>query len=217
MSAEGGYGRMYRQAGFQPDSAGFLEKIGAGIYLDCARFPRMFAPDYPFSVRRGAIAGESRSRAAAAHDSTRHGLGTGGRERLAAHAVATIRREAETLDGRFDTEFVPAVATWVKAENARDLPALDDEALLALWREREDKVMGEFGAAAFFPSMIEALALADLRTFLRNQIWDEDIEPLVLELSISPEPDQTCGPTRNSRTETSIMADPLRASRTGRI
>ena len=111
--------------------------------------------------------------------------------RNASEVTSTLRREAETLDRRFDETFVPEIDSWLRQEAARDLRSLDAEGLIALWMERERKVMDEFGADAFLPSMIEALAVAELRGFIAGQFWDEDPDELVHSLSVSPHPDQT--------------------------
>jgi pyruvate,water dikinase len=53
MSGLGGFGAMYRQAGFQPapiiDREGFLELVAGRIYMDAARAPEMFCENFPFA------------------------------------------------------------------------------------------------------------------------------------------------------------------------
>ena len=52
MSGEGGFGAMYRQAGFEPSPAvcrdGFLTLIAGKIYMDAPRAPEMFFENFPF-------------------------------------------------------------------------------------------------------------------------------------------------------------------------
>ena len=52
MSGSGGFGAMYRQAGFEPspavDREGFLDLIAGRVYMDAARAPEMFFENYPF-------------------------------------------------------------------------------------------------------------------------------------------------------------------------
>src|SRR6185295_494877 len=53
MSGSGGFGSMYRRAGFQPSPAiereGFLERIAGRVYMDVTRSPEMFCQDFPFA------------------------------------------------------------------------------------------------------------------------------------------------------------------------
>lgn len=195
MSGSGGFGRMYRSVGFEPDAsvaeAGFLELIGAGIYMDCARSPRMFGANYPFAYDTALL----RANPDAGQQAPTVPIGTlaarSAAARIGAVVTAKLRDEAKTLDRRFDEEFVPALIAWCRTEEQRDLAALDDEALIALWIGREEKVMGEFGAAAFLPSMIEAMAASDLHAFLEENFWDDEAEELARTLGVSATPDRT--------------------------
>ncbi|QDU90282.1 Phosphoenolpyruvate synthase [Pirellulimonas nuda] len=195
MSGEGGFGRMYRRVGFAPSDVvekdGFLERIGGGIYMDCARMPEMFFADYPFAYDP-ALLRENPDAAQQPPTLPRSGARAQARAgRLGGEVAAALLQEAETLDRCFDEVFVPAVDAWLRQEAPRDLRGLDAEGLIALWEEREAKVMQEFGADAFLPSMIEALAVARLHGFIEDNFWDEDPDELVHTLSVSPLPDQT--------------------------
>ncbi len=57
MSGAGGYGNLYRQAGFEPApsvlTAGFLERIAGRIYMDAARAPGNVFPQLSLHLRRG--------------------------------------------------------------------------------------------------------------------------------------------------------------------
>ncbi|EMI42619.1 PEP/pyruvate-binding domain-containing protein [Rhodopirellula sp. SWK7] len=195
MSGDGGFGEMYRRVGFEPSDVvakeGCLERIGNGIYMDCSRMPEMFFADYPFEYDPDLL----RENPDAAQEPPTVPRGGARAQALAGRKASevtnTLRREAESLDRRFDETFVLAIDKWLCEEAARDLSSLDEESLVTLWSEREEKVMGEFGADAFLPSMIEALAVAELRAFLSAQFWDEDPDELVHVLSVSPQPDQT--------------------------
>ncbi|MCM2373736.1 PEP/pyruvate-binding domain-containing protein [Aporhodopirellula aestuarii] len=195
MSGDGGFGEMYRRVGFEPSDVvakdGCLERIGNGIYMDCSRMPEMFFADYPFEYDPKRLR-ENPDAAQEPPTVPRGGVRTQGMAaRKASEVTNTLRREAETLDHRFDGVFVPAIDGWLQREAARDLSCLDNENLVELWTKREKKVMDEFGADAFLPSMIEALAVAELRGFLAGHFWDEDPDELVHVLSVSPQPDQT--------------------------
>src|SRR5207248_10571266 len=53
MSGSGGFGAMYRMAGFEPspevDREGFLELIAGRVYMDASRAPEMFFEGFPFA------------------------------------------------------------------------------------------------------------------------------------------------------------------------
>ncbi len=53
MSGSGGFGAMYRQAGFEPapvvEREGFLDCIAGRIYMDVTRAPEMLFQDFPFA------------------------------------------------------------------------------------------------------------------------------------------------------------------------
>ncbi len=195
MSGEGGFGQMYRRVGFAPSKvvaqAGFLELIGSGIYMDCARMPEMFFAEYPFAYDVDLL--RDSPDAAQAPPTIPRGTTRqrGAAARRASEVTRALHREAETLDRSFDETLVPAIDAWLQQETACDLSNLDNEQLIARWSERECRVMNDFGAEVFLPSMIEALALADLHNFITDQLWDEDPDELVHLLSVSPQPDRT--------------------------
>ena len=105
--------------------------------------------------------------------------------------TANIRHLAKDLDQQFDREFLPSVKTWCEQQVSVDLAELDDKALIDLWQTQQQQVLDEFGVNAFLPSMVEALATSDLRSFLAEHIWDEEPDQLVQTLAYSPSADVT--------------------------
>lgn len=195
MSGRGGFGRLYRAAGFAPseiaDEQGFLTLIGGQIYMDCSRMLEMFAAGFPFAYDPELL----RSRPDAAQQPPTVAQGTfrqrAAAAKLCAAVTARLHSLAEDLDHRFDCEFVPDLHQWCRHEQDRDLSQLADDELIALWNERQIKVMDEFGSMAFLPSLIEAQAAAELRTFLDEHIWDEDPDVLLSTLMHSSIRDKT--------------------------
>lgn len=108
-----------------------------------------------------------------------------------AGTTAKLRGLAENFDRRFEKEILPAFADWVHAEKGRDLSALTTAEWLALWTERERRVMDEFAPASLLPSLITAMAVDDLKRFCAENFWDEDPEALASGLAASPQPDST--------------------------
>ena len=195
MSGAGGFGRMHQRVGFAPSEAmkenGFLTLIAGQIYMDCSRLPEMFCAGYPY---RYDLAQLRYSPDAAQQPPT---LPQGTYRELAAAArlgtsvTGELRRLAETLDVEFDEQLVPRVNAWCQAQAELDLTALSDDELIALWQSQREMVLNDFGATVFLPSMVEALAAADLKGFLAEHVWDEDPEVLTQQLSASPRPDVT--------------------------
>lgn len=195
MSGAGGFGRMHRELGFAPSHAvketGFLSLIAGEIYMDCARLPELFQKDYPYTYDLEAL---KRNPDAAQQPPT---LPTGSHRKLAAAArlgtavTNKIRDLAQNLDRAFDEEFAARVQAWCDEQAELDLRALSEGALIDLWQVRQATVLDDFGATVFLPSMVEALAVADLQAFLSEHCWQDDPKALCQQLSISPQGDVT--------------------------
>lgn len=195
MAGDGGLGEMYRQAGFEPSPKvrgdGFLELIAGRVYMDLSLAGEMFFADYPFrydlaEIRANPDMGQAppsvpcgtlRQRLAAA--------------RKMAAATARMRKLAEDLDRRLEGEVFPAAAQWCSRERARDLSQVSAAGLVDLWREREKKVLYELGPQTLLPTMVAAMALADLEAFLEENFWDEDAAALANELAAGSAADLT--------------------------
>jgi pyruvate,water dikinase len=195
MSGSGGFGRMHERLGFKPSDAvkenGFLTLIAGQIYMDCARLPEMFSAGYPYAYDPEQL----RQHPDAAQQPPTVPQGTyrqlAQAARLASEVACELRRQAEMLDSIFDEQFVPRVIAWCEAQAGQNLTTLSDDDLIARWRAQQEMVFSDFGATVFLPSMVEALAAADLRDFLAEHLWNEDPEILMSQLSVSPVPDIT--------------------------
>lgn len=195
MSPEGGYGRMYRMAGFAPSlrlgREGFLRRIGGRIYMDASAAPQMFCEGYPFRyelerLRDNPDASQSPPTLAAGPLSARVRA-----MRLVKRADRTLRRLAGDLDARLEREVIPQFLAWVGEQKRVDLAGLSGEQWIALWQERRRKVLDEFAPLALLPSLVAAMAIGDLKSLLAELFWDDDPEELTRLLSVSPTPDQT--------------------------
>jgi pyruvate,water dikinase len=195
MSGGGGFGAMYRLAGFEPSPAvcgeGFLRQIAGRIYMDTAAAAGMFFDRFPFRYDLAAL--RTNPDAAQAPPT----IPTGGlRRRFAAQRrLAVIRgrltRRAETLDQRLRHEAFPAFAKYVESEAARPLGTLSGVALADIWERRRREVLDVFAPQAFLPSLVEGMVLGDLRDLLAELFWDEDSDELARFLSSSPVPNLT--------------------------
>ena len=195
MSGRGGFGAMYRQAGYQPapvvDREGFLELIAGRIYMDAARAPEMFCENYPFAYDLEKLkedpdasqkpptlpCGTYEARARAAAQMARVG--------------ARLKKLASSLAGEFRERTTPAVLEYVERSRQVDLGSFSAAELIALWEEREAQVLNVFGAATMMPGMICGLAWAELETFLQENFWEEDAGVLLRIISSGEEPDRT--------------------------
>ena len=112
------------------------------------------------------------------------------RRRLAA-VNAKLHALAEVFDRQIRCELFPAISNYVAEAKQIDLAALSAEQLVECWRKREKQVLDVFGPQLFMPSLIGAMAIADLRTFLAENFWDEDANALAHLISSGGEADRT--------------------------
>lgn len=195
MSGSGGFGAMYRMAGYAPSARvcaeGFLERIGGQIYMDVSRAGEMFCDKFPFAydldeLRWSPDASQSPPTVA-----------TGAlHERLAARArIARAHARLNELAGTLEEELVknviPEFVDWCAQEKRRELAELGREELIEVWRARQRRVMDEFAPKSLLPSLIGALALAELERFLAEHLWDDEAGALAAEMSSGGEGDLT--------------------------
>jgi len=195
MSGRGGFGEMYRQAGFEPSERvcrdGFLTLVAGRLYMDTSLAAEMLFEDYPFAYDVAQLRANPDARQAPP-TLPRGGLLARWRgARRIARAAERIRALAADFDADFVGRRVPEFAAWCAEEGARDLAALTNDELVAAWRERERRVMDDFGPASLLPTLIAEMAVADLRACLDELFWDEDPDALVDLLASAHEPDAT--------------------------
>jgi pyruvate,water dikinase len=185
MSGAGGFGEMYRQAGFQPSERireeGFLELIGGRIYMDVSRATEMFAPEFPYAydletLKRSPDA--SQSPPTLPRGTLRNRLKAG---RMLAAVTARLRVKAAGLDRELRESTFPAIERYVGDARSINLGAVND--LTELWMKQEEQVFDRFAPRLLLPSLISGMALADLRNFLVEVCWREDPDALAQFLS----------------------------------
>jgi len=195
MAGSGGFGAMYRRAGFQPSPAierdGFLELIAGRVYMDVTRSPEMFCRDFPFAydlqpLLRDPDASQKPPSVPRGSFSTR--LRASG---LLAKASATIKTLSKSADTDFREKTVPGIEAWVAQARGQNVRALPAEALIALWLEHEKQVLDVFGPETLLPSLICGMAWADLETFLHEHFWDEHADALLQLIAAGGKPDLT--------------------------
>ncbi len=195
MSGAGGYGALFRQVGFLPgpvaDAEGFLDLIGGRIYMDLTRGPEMFLAGFPYAYDVALL----RANPDAAQKPPSLPRATEVSALAAGRALAPVSALIAAAEGNFAVRLtgitIPDFKKWVDAERARDLSVLDASALLALFAERERRVLDEFGPASLLPSVIGVQALDRLAGILRTWVWDQDPEALAAAIGAPHEPDLT--------------------------
>jgi len=201
MSGAGGFGQMYRQAGFEPSEkvcrAGPVRLIGGKVYMDTAIAPELFFEDYPFAYDMDLLRWDTE----AAQAPPTRPTGTLRRRMAAGRRIAAVNRRlheiAGDLDRRLNEEVIPEFVAWCRREKQRSLSEASAEELAELWRRRERRVMDEFAPLSLLPSLISGMALAELRALLAETFWhddgadDSDPDELAAMLAARPEPDRT--------------------------
>jgi rifampicin phosphotransferase len=182
MSGDGGFGAMYRMAGFEPAALvcreGFLDRIAGRVYMDASRAPEMFFENFPYAydveeLKRNPNAAQNPPTIAQGTWRARRRVG----KRLAA-ANAKLRRLAGEFDRQLREVHFPGMAAYVESSRRLNLTTLSAERLVDVWRQHEKRVMDEFAPLSLMPSMICGMALEELRTFLEEHFWNEDAEAL---------------------------------------
>ena len=195
MSGSGGFGAMYRRAGFQPSSAidreGFLELIAGRVYMDVTRSPEMFCEDFPFAYDLQKLLSDpeaSQKPPSVPRGSFSTRFKASG---LLAKATVTIKNLSESADTDFRGKTIPQIVAWVTRSRAQNLNSLSAEELIVLWREREEQVLDVFGPETLLPSLICGMVWADLETFLHENFWDESADSLLRLIAAGGKPDHT--------------------------
>jgi len=195
MSGAGGFGTMYREAGFQPapviDREGFLELVAGRVYMDAARAPEMFCENFPFEYDLDKL---TRDPDAAQKPPTAPKGSYLARAKAAAQlskSGAKLRELADRVAGEFREKTAPTVKEYVARSRQTNLRTLSAEELIALWEERENQVLNVFGPQSLMPGLICGMAWAELEAFLQENFWDDDAEALMRLISAGGEADRT--------------------------
>lgn len=187
MSGAGGYGEMYREAGFAPSERagreGFLERIAGRVYMDVARAPEMFSAHFPYAydvelLKRSVDVSQAAPTLA---------RGTMKERAAAGKMLSRVDWKLRELAAGYDRhlrglEFVE-LERFVNEQRKMPLGQLSAEGLIDVWRGHERDVMDVFAPKSLMPSLISGMALGDLRAFLAEHFWEEDAEALAQELS----------------------------------
>ncbi len=195
MSGAGGFGAMYRQAGFEPSPSvckdGFLENVAGRIYMDVSLAPEMMFEGFPFAYDLEQL------KTSPDASQTPPTLPTGSvwkrweAGRKLKVAVLRLDGLAARLERELRDHLFAEVTSYVAKAKALNLEALPSDRLQELWREHQTWALEVFGPRLLMPGLIGAMAMGQLRDFLQENVWDEDAEALCRRISSGGQPDRT--------------------------
>jgi rifampicin phosphotransferase len=201
MSGDGGFGRIYRELGYQPSrrvrTDGFLVLICGRIYADPELLAGLFYGDAPLTydldvaLRRPAVLDEAPRRFDPQRVDGRFLLRL---PRLVTGMIRSARRQRKlrrTAKSRFDDRDLPAFLAYVRTERLRDLRSLETPDLLGALEDRRRRVLDEFAPESLKPGFMGGAALAALEGMLAS-LGGASGRDLARRLVISMEDDITC-------------------------
>lgn len=178
MSGNGGFGRMYRDLGYQPSrdvcENGFLELIGGAIYADPARAACLFWDGLPmgYDVAELRANPNTINRAPNKFDPERvDGRFLWRLPRLmlsmwrSSRGLTRLRAESKKY---FDDIVLPPYLEYVRSRRVQDLTKLSTPELLDELKARRVRVLDEFGCESLKPGFAGAAALNELESSLQQ-------------------------------------------------
>ena len=201
MSAEGGYGQMYRRLGHRPQERepgqGFLELIAGRVYVDPRRAAEFHFGRLPFEYDVDEVL---RDRTSLDRPPTRFNLDRTDSLfffRLPSLLLGMIRgsRQMRAASGtareRFETIAIPRLESFLLAARERDLRSLPTVDLLNELQRRRDYVLGEFAGESLVPGFFGGLAHEQLCHLLVQLLGPDEGELYVGQLTTGLEGDVT--------------------------
>ncbi len=195
MSGGGGFGRLYRSIGFEPSEQvcrdGFLELIAGRIYSDLSLAPEMYFEEFPFRYDPDLL----RCRPDASQQPPTIPAGSWRKRIQITARLARIEQRLLNLAADCDRQLgeatIPRFIAWVAGEKRRNLAALSAGEWGEVWNERKRRVLDHFAAECLLPSMIVAMGLERLGSFLKEHFWDESPADLLNVLAVGDRADST--------------------------
>ncbi|MBM3971979.1 MAG: hypothetical protein FJ302_19280 [Planctomycetes bacterium] len=193
MSAEGGYGQMYRMLDHRPQErepgVGFLELIAGRVYVDPRRAADFHFGGLPFDYDLDEVL---RDRTAMDRPPTRFNLDRADSlfffrlPRILFSSIQNarkVKRVEQTVEARFEKQALPKLDEFLKAVKQLDLATLSTHDLLTELRRRRDFVLGEFAAESLLPGFLGGLAHERLRAMLVQLFGPDEGEQLAGQLT----------------------------------
>jgi pyruvate,water dikinase len=199
MSGRGGYGLMYRDLGFSPDASldeeGCFDLICGRPYCNLSREPlfqyRNLPFDHPFAALKA-----NPSKAiypSAVVNPNRVGwrffvslpilFWRGFRSQL------RLSKQRRTLASRMREELLPAWLEETTKGAEEDLSSLEPSALVERLEHWILRTLHAFARESLKPTVVAALLLANLKTFLYKSLGAEKAEEVIPALTVGARPD----------------------------
>ena len=201
MSGDGGFGRMYKDLGYQPSDEvcreGFLELIAGRIYADPERAAKLFWDGMPLCYDLDAVAKDPKvmDAAPAKFDPARaDGKFLVSLPRLVRRMLKcskNMKAFRKVVVDRFEREILPPYLAWVATKRRQELDKFSTAEVLAELRARIDRVLTEFGGESLKPGFFGGLADASLKGTLTQLMGQEAGIQLALTLTQGLEGDTT--------------------------
>jgi pyruvate,water dikinase len=201
MTGSGGFGKMYRDFGYQPSGdvmeSGFLDLICGRIYADPSRAANLFWDGMPLGYDLDAVVRDPKLMDAAP---TRFEAERADGRFLASLPRLTRRmlrcnRNMKTLRksvlDRFENEVLPPYLDWVRQKRSQDLTRLSTTQALDELDARIDRVLQDFGGESLKPGFFGGVAQAAVEGMLTQLMGREKGLALALTLSQGLEGDST--------------------------
>lgn len=201
MSAQGGYGQMYRLLGHRPQERvpgqGFLELIGGRIYVDPRRAAEFHFGRMPFEYD---VDEAVRDRTSLDRPPTRFNFDRTDSlfffrlPGLLFHMIRGARRMKAMSQApavRFQNVALPRLEQFLNQSRSVDLTSLPTGDLIRELHQRRDYVLGQFAAESLIPGFFGGLAYVELRQILVQLLGAHEGETLASQLTTGLEGDVT--------------------------
>ena len=201
MRGNGGFGRMYRDLGYQPSAEvcrdGFLELIAGRIYADPQRAAKLFWAGMPLCYDLDAVIKDHKVMDAAptVFDPLRADVKfipllprLVSRMLWCSHKMKALRK---IVVPRFEQQVLPPYLTWVAAKRHQNLGKLNTNELCVELHDRIGRVLTMFGGEVLKPGFFGGLANASLTSTLTQLMGQEAGTQLALTLTQGLEGDIT--------------------------
>ncbi len=204
MSGKGGFGRMYRDLGFDPDpaldEAGVFDLVCGRPYCNLSREPRLHYRQLPYEHPFAAIKADPR-RALYPQpvlNPSRQGWKFWLWLPITLPVVfikmvkAGLKQQSQVLNfpKRFRGEIIPEFVRQTEAERSQDLSGLSEQALLERLHLWIDRTLNEFARESLKPTALAALAMARLEQKLAVVLGKEKAQEEVRSLVMGVHPDR---------------------------
>lgn len=184
MSGSGGFGLLYRDLGYTPSQnvmkQGFLELICGRIYADPDRAAHLFWDEgIPFAYKLEDILKDKSilESAPLTFDAEKTDpaflLKVPGMVWSLIKSSRTMKRLRTTVRDMFEHEVLPDYLDYIGNKRKQDLSSMSAAELISELKERNRRVMDDFGKESLKPGFFGGIALSGLETMLVQLMGEE--------------------------------------------